>query len=152
MRKNSRLAVETTITLPCACANLRRAARTVTQFYDDILRPSGMRVTQFTLLQALTLAPRISQKELARLLEIDSTTLTRTLAHLRRKGWLSSVPGSDRRELRLSLTAAGHREYKRVFPYWDSAQKDLRRALGKTTWDQIIDASVRTAELAAKSS
>ena len=98
MPKDSRLPVETTIALPCACANLRRAARTVTQFYDDILRPSGMRVTQFTLLQALTLAPRISQKELARLLESDSTTLTRTLAHLRRKGWLSSVPASDRRQ------------------------------------------------------
>ena len=152
MPANLRPTGTTTIALPCACANLRRAARVVTQFYDDILRPSGMRVTQFTLLQALTLAPRISQKELARLLEIDSTTLTRTLAHLRRKGWLRSEPGSDRRELRLSLTAAGHREYKRVNPYWNSAQKRLRQALGKTTWDQVIDASLRTAELAAKSS
>ena len=152
MPNKSRLAVETAITLPCACANLRRAARTVTQFYDDILRPSGMRVTQFTLLQALTLAPRISQKELARLLESDSTTLTRTLAHLRRKGWLSSVPASDRRELRLSLTAAGHREYKRILPYWQSAQKRLGRTLGKSTWKQVIEASVRTAELTSKSS
>jgi hypothetical protein len=68
------------VQLPCACANLRRAARLVTQLYDDALRPSGLRATQFTLLQALTLAPGISQKELAGLLGIDSFTLTRTLS------------------------------------------------------------------------
>src|SRR5258706_7428011 len=112
---------DTAALLPCACANLRRAARVVTQFYDGVLRPSGLRATQFTLLQALNLAPGISQKQLAELLEIDSTTLTRTLALLRRKGWLRSKAGIDRRELRLSLTAAGKREYQPALPYWQTA-------------------------------
>jgi hypothetical protein len=43
--------------LPCACANLRRVVRMVTQLYDDALRPTGLRAIQFTLLQALNLAP-----------------------------------------------------------------------------------------------
>jgi DNA-binding MarR family transcriptional regulator len=128
--------------LPCACANLRRADRVVTQFYDAALRPSGLRITQFTLLQALTLAPRISQKQLAELLEIDSTTLTRTLAPLRRKGWLRSEAGTDRRELRLSLTAAGKREYKRVLPYWRRAQKGLKKALGEENWNRLVETAV----------
>ena len=98
------------VRLPCACANLRRADRVVSQFYDAALRPSGLRVTQFTLLQALTLASGISQKQLGALLQIDSTTLTRTLAPLQKKGWLRSAAGVDRRELRLSLTAAGKRK------------------------------------------
>jgi DNA-binding MarR family transcriptional regulator len=117
----------------------------VTQFYDAALRPRGLRLTQFTLLQALTLAPGISQKQLAELLEIDSTTLTRTLALLRRKGWLHSEAGTDRRALRLSLTPEGKREYKRVLPYWQAAQKDLQQALGKKNWNRLIDATVRTA-------
>jgi DNA-binding MarR family transcriptional regulator len=132
--------------LPCACANLRRADRVVTQFYDAALRPSGLRITQFTLLQALNLAPGISQKQLSELLEIDSTTLTRTLAPLRRKGWLRSAPGADRRELRLSLAAAGRREYERVVPYWQAAQRGLRRALGKDDWNRLMEVAVRTAE------
>jgi DNA-binding MarR family transcriptional regulator len=135
---------ETVIQLPCACANLRRADRLVTQFYDDALRPCGLRITQFTLLQALNLAPQISQKQLAALLEIDSTTLTRTLAPLRRKGWVRSVTGTDRREVRLSLTAAGRRKFERAFPYWQGAQKGLRQALGKD-WNQLIDTTVRIA-------
>jgi DNA-binding MarR family transcriptional regulator len=136
---------KTAVRLPCACANLRRADRVVTQFYDAVIRPSGLRVTQFTLLQALNQAPGISQKQLAELLEIDSTTLTRTLVPLRKKGCLRSEAGTDRRELRLSLTAAGKREYKRVFPYWKIAQKRLRQALGKENWSHLVDAAVRTA-------
>ena len=133
------------IRLPCACANLRRADRVVSQFYDAALRPSGLRITQFTLLQALTRASGISQKQLGALLEIDSTTLTRTLAPLRRKGWLRSAAGTDRRELRLSLTAAGGRAYERALPDWRTAQAGLRKALGKENWNRLIDTAVRTA-------
>ena len=138
----------TAVRLPCACANLRRAARVVTQLYEEALRPSGLRITQFTLLQALHHAPEISQKQLAELLEIDSTTLTRTLGSLRRAAWLRSERGSDRRELRLRLTAAGKREYERVLPYWQSAQNRLRLELGEANWNRVMDAAVRAAELA----
>jgi DNA-binding MarR family transcriptional regulator len=139
------------VRLPCACANLRRASRVVTNYYDAMLRPSGLNVSQFTLLQALNEVPEISQKQLAELLEIDSSTLTRTLAPLRRKGWLRSQAGEDRRELRLSLTAAGEREYKRALPYWQSAQKGLERALGKETWTRLIDVAVRAAGVVTES-
>jgi DNA-binding MarR family transcriptional regulator len=151
MPQNSRTPKKTAVRLPCACANLRRAERVVTRYYDAVLRPSGLHVTQFTLLQALNEAAEISQKRLAELLEIDSTTLTRTLAPLRLKGWLHSAAGADRRELRLSLTAAGKREYKRALPYWQSAQKGLEQALGKENWNHLVDAAVRTAEVVLKS-
>lgn len=141
---------ERVIPLPCACASLRRAARAVTQFYDAEMRPSGLRVTQFTLLQALSIAPGISQKQLAELLEIDSTTLTRTLAHLRRKRWLRSEPGIDRREIRLFLTPAGLREFARVLPYWQSAQKRLRQAWGETNWQGVANSAMLIAQLTPK--
>ena len=137
---------ESAVRLPCACANLRRAARLATQMYDEALRPSGLRSTQFTLLQALNIAPSISQKQLGEVLGLDSTTLTRTLARLRRKGWVRSQPGADRRELQISLTASGQREFRRVLPFWESAQKRLRRALG-AQWNPVIDAAVRIAEV-----
>jgi DNA-binding MarR family transcriptional regulator len=115
--------------------------------YDEAMRPTGLRTTQFTLLQTLNLAPGISQKRLAALLEFDSTTLTRTLAHLRRRGWLRAEAGKDRRELRLSLTAAGLEEYKRVVPYWKAAQRRLRNELGDTDWKRIESAAMRVAEI-----
>jgi DNA-binding MarR family transcriptional regulator len=133
--------------LPCACANLRKAALLTTQYYDGMLRPSGVRATQFTLLQALTYAPGVSQKKLAELLGIDSTTLTRTLAFLRGKGWLRSESGTDRREVRHFLTATGQREYKRVLPYWEGAQKGFRQAVGEGSWEQMMHAVECIAEI-----
>src|SRR5689334_4082927 len=44
----------------CACSNVRKAARAVTQLYDDVLQPIGLRSTQFTLLIAVALAGEAS--------------------------------------------------------------------------------------------
>jgi DNA-binding MarR family transcriptional regulator len=142
---SSEAAKRPVVRLPCACANLRRAARVVTKYYDAALRPSGLHASQFTLLQALHYAADISQKQLAELLEIDSTTLTRTLAPLRQKGWLHSAAAEDRRELRLSLTAAGKKKYERALRFWRIAQKGLEQELGQENWNQLVDASVRAA-------
>jgi DNA-binding MarR family transcriptional regulator len=137
--------VREVIRLPCGCANLRRAGRVITRLYDAALRPSGLGVTQFTLLQALNTAPGMSQKQLASLLEIDSTTLTRTLEPLRRAGWLRSTAGDDRREVHLALTAAGKRAYRRALPYWERAQSEFVRALGTESWNRLMDLTVQTA-------
>jgi DNA-binding MarR family transcriptional regulator len=135
------------VVLPCACANLRKAALMATQIYDGMLRPAGVRTTQFTLLQALHHAPGVTQKKLANLIGIDSTTLTRTLGFLRGKGWIHSETGTDRRELRHCLTEAGQREYRRVLPYWQAAQRRLRKATGEEVWNQMMHAAVHIAEI-----
>jgi DNA-binding MarR family transcriptional regulator len=150
MPENSTTRAKAVVQLACACANLRRAGRVVSKYYDSVLRPTGLHVSQFTLLQALNIAAEITQKQLAELLEIDSTTLTRTLAPLREKGWLRSDAGADRRELRLSLTTAGKREYKRALPYWRRAQNGLEQALGKEAWNRLIDVAVRAAGVATE--
>jgi DNA-binding MarR family transcriptional regulator len=108
-----------------------------------------LRVTQFTLLQALVRARNISQGNLAEVLGLDSTTLTRTLALLRRKGWIQAKQGGeDRWQARLTLTAEGKGEYRRARPYWLSAQARLRRALGEVHWKRVMAATIRTAALA----
>jgi DNA-binding MarR family transcriptional regulator len=136
------------VSLPCACANLRRAARIVTQRYDQQLQPAGIKTTQFTLLQALTRTGSVSQGNLGELLGLDSTTLTRTLALLRRKGWIQTKPGQDRREVRLTLTAEGKRKYLSALHYWQSAQRQLRRVLSEAGWKQMMESAIFTAALA----
>jgi DNA-binding MarR family transcriptional regulator len=136
------------VSLPCACANLRRAARIVTQRYDQYLQPAGIKATQFTLLQALTRAGDISQGNLGNLLGLDSTTLTRTLALLRRKGWIQAKAGEDRREVRLTLTAEGERKYLNAVPYWRSAQGQVKKVLGEAGWKQMMESTIYTAALA----
>lgn len=116
--------------LPCASANLRRAARAVSQLYEEELRGSGLRGTQFSLLQALQIAGSLTQGELGALLCIDSTTLSRTLRPLVESGWIGERQGSDKRERVLSLSASGKKKVEQVVPHWQRAQRRFKRAIG----------------------
>src|SRR5579863_6455806 len=120
-----------TIPLPCLCASFRRASRVLTQHYDAALRPLGLRGTQFTLLEALSLAGEVSQGTLGEILAIDSTTLTRTLAIMERRGWIISRSGKDRRERRLSMSDAGRIQFERALPYWEKVQQKLQARFGR---------------------
>lgn len=126
-----------TPTLPCLCANLRRAARTLSQRYDEALRPLGLTITQFTILQALSLSGEVTQGKLGEILAMDSTTLTRTLEIMSRNGWVAKHYGSDRRERLLRLTRAGAAEFDRAVPSWQGTQEALREQLGKKRWDDL---------------
>jgi len=136
-----------TIPLPCMCASFRRASRALTQLYDDAVRPLGLRVTQFTILQALSLTGEISQGDLGHLLTMDSTTLTRTLRLMRH--WIKEHPGQDRRERRLRLSAAGQKQLKRAEVPWQALQAQLRSRFGATRWNELQQAA---AEISQKAS
>jgi DNA-binding MarR family transcriptional regulator len=124
--------------LPCFCANFRRSARALTQLYDEALRPLGLRATQFTVLQALSVTGEILQGDLGEVLAMDSTTLTRTLVILRRHGWIAKRSGKDRRERWLRLTRAGEAQLDGALPAWQKVQARLRRQLGNERWEALL--------------
>ena len=125
--------------LACACASLRRTARVVTQLYETELQGTGLRATQFTLLQALEQMGAASQGALGRLLALDATTLSRTLPPLERAGWIRAAAGRDRREVRWSLTPAGRRRLAGALPAWERAQERLRTGLPAKHWRMLIE-------------
>jgi DNA-binding MarR family transcriptional regulator len=130
-------------TLPCICASLRRASRAITQLYEDALRPTGLRGTQFTVLQTLSLAGEVTQGDLGRILAMDSTTLTRTLTIMGRHGWIVKHRGEDRREWRMRLSKAGETQFKLAFPHWEKAQTRLRQQLGTELSDNLMKLTQR---------
>lgn len=130
--------------LPCVCASLRRTTRVLTQVYEDALRSTGLRATQFTVLQALSLTGEVTQGELGRILAMDSTTLTRTLALMNRHGWIAKQRGADRREWRMRLSTAGLAQFKHASPYWQRAQAQVRRRLGDELSDNLMKMADKT--------
>jgi len=117
--------------LPCYCATLRQAARAATVLYEEALADSGVRSTQFTILQALKTAPDLQTTEVGQLLGIDQTTATRTLALMRKSKLVGDSTGADRRERRWRLTTLGEATYRRLLPKWESAQAMVERRLGR---------------------
>jgi DNA-binding MarR family transcriptional regulator len=127
--------------LPCLCASLRRASRSLTQLYEEALRPVGLRSSQFTILQFLSLAGEVSQGEMGNMLAMDSTTLTRTLAIMSRHGWIARRAGEDRRVTRIRLSSGGKAVFARAVPYWEDVQARVKKKLGAGQWDGLMSAS-----------
>jgi len=138
--------------LPCACASLRRAARAVTQLYDAALRDTGLRATQFTLLQVLQRRGESMQGELGDFLALDSTTLSRTLQPLAARRWIKSRSGDDRRAALWSITAEGRRRLERATPAWEAAQQRLRDRIGGDPWLSLLEDLAGVAALARSTS
>jgi DNA-binding MarR family transcriptional regulator len=117
----------------CTCFKLRRLTRRVTQHYDRALAPAGLRVTQFSLLSALARDSRscIPMSELADLLDLERTTLTRNVAPLVERGWVEVVGGVDARSRDARITPAGRAAREAAVPHWRSAQDSLVQLLGR---------------------
>jgi len=123
--------------LPCACANHRRTARAVTRMYNRDLRATGLELTQFTLLMALSITGETTQGDLGKLLSLDTTTLTRMLRLLTKRGWIGVKAGDDRRQRLLRLTPSGQQKLRQSRPHWERAQKRLQRGLGEPSWSHM---------------
>jgi DNA-binding MarR family transcriptional regulator len=156
MHKNMTPKVLALPSLPCACANLRRATRAVTQLYDAALRPNGIRITQFTLLQVLERAGRpMTQGALGDFLALDSTTLSRTLRPLEQAKWIRRVEGGDARERCIELAPQGRRMLERATPDWERVQRRLRTDLGPRDWaalQELVASAVAAARGSARPS
>jgi DNA-binding MarR family transcriptional regulator len=118
--------------------------RAVTQLYDDVLRPSGLRVTQFSILATLARLGEANLRQLGDTLAIDQTTLTRSLALLERDGVIERVPHPDGRIKAMRPTAKGRRVLEVARPLWAQAQGLVLRELGTNAW---ADAKRRLAHL-----
>ena len=121
----------------CVCATLRKATRSVTQLYDTKLRPSGLRATQFNILAEVYGAGEATVSRLAKLLVIDQTTMTRSLALLQSGGLIVVVPKPDGRLKSVRLTKQGEAAVKRAYPLWAMAQKEALQIIGRLKWVEL---------------
>lgn len=122
----------------CTCFNLRKAARAVTKMYDEALKPSGLRATQFSLLTVLENNGPSGVTELAEALVMDRTTLTRNLKPLLKSGLLKVVDGDDRRRRPIAVTSKGHDVLAQALPMWRKVQGQLLENLGSRRWERLI--------------
>jgi len=133
--------------LECACANVRRTARLVTQLYSHEMG-GNVEPAQFSLLTVLSRKPGASQAPLGRALGLDKTTLSRNLRLMEKNGWIVPVLTDDHRERGYQLTAAGQKILAEAKPGWSRAQAKLRAALKPGEWESLLEVFGRVAEAA----
>lgn len=133
----------------CACASLRRASRAVCHLYDLVLAPTGLKATQFIILNVIFESRAIAHCDLARMFAASEETFSRRLGSARKSGWVRMTVDARRRRV-YSLTEEGRMVMERAAPYWERAQARMRRELGELDWsllggfaDRLTQAAIR---------
>lgn len=127
----------------CSSMKLRRLSRLVSRHYDSHLAACGLKTTQYSLLATVVQSGPMSQGELARLLSLDASTLTRNLRPLVYAGLLAVGAGADGRCRQVSVTPEGLDLRLQAQQHWKRAQLSFNGAVGPERVDalhELVDA------------
>src|SRR5471032_1368148 len=116
----------------CNNTDLRKAARRLTRFYDDCMADTGLRATQYAILNLLASRGPTTMAALADLLSMDRATMGHNLRPLERDGLVTiNVGRADRRERQVALSNLGTRIEAQSKPSWQKAQVLFEKEFGK---------------------
>ena len=120
-----------TISRTCIAVRLRLLNRVVTNFYDDALRPLGLKVSQLNILIVTARLGLARPAQVCAFLQLDTSTLSRNVERMRAHGWLEVVPDEDARTQPFRLTTKGRRLIEKAVPAWEEAQRQATEVLGE---------------------
>ena len=129
----------------CPAFNIRAASRVITQLFDEILKPTGLQITQFAVLVGVVSLDSPSINQLAKGLVMDRTTLTRNLKPLEKEGLIKITSGDDKRTHFVKITPKGKSAMEKTLPYWEKARTVVSEEFGQKHLDGLLKdlASVR---------
>ena len=123
----------------CTCANIRKAARVVTQMYDSALHETGLKSGQYSLLASLSRLGEMPVSVLADILVMDRTTLTRNLKPLVRDGLINITTEKDQRVRVVGLTKKGAKQFDEAYPLWVKVQSKMVDGIGLDRWSGFVE-------------
>ena len=124
---------------PCYCINYRRAANTLTKYYDAAFAPIGLTGNQFFLLNSIQQLGSCNKSELAQYTSLDRTTIIRNLNTLEKKELVEPAPGASRRSSAIQLSETGGKAFMDGLNIWNKLQAEVQEVLGEgnlsTQWE-----------------
>ena len=123
----------------CTCGNLRKTTRTITQFYDKMLQPTGLRSTQCLLLLDISYNKNISVTSLGNILLMDQSTVTRNVELLRKSGYIDiKKEEQDSRKKCITITDKGVKTLEEAIPILKKAQSTIEDGIGKERIKELL--------------
>lgn len=123
----------------CVCIRLRRAANTLTGYYDAGLKEAGITVNQYSALAHLKKLGSASVSELAKNMRLERSTLVRNLRPLQKSSYIKDISKTGERNRRLVLTPSGEGLLEKAEPLWDKVQAEVRQQLGETKVENLLE-------------
>ena len=116
--------------LGCTCFKLRKLTRAMSRLYDQHMATVGLKTTQYSVLANAARAS-LPVAELADILGLERTTLTRNLKPLLDAGWVELMPGADGRQRIVTITDSGREMLKQAYVAWRRAQTEFETLMGR---------------------
>ena len=129
-----------TASVACACGRLRRATRALTQLYDDLMAPAGLRLTQFSLLRTLARDGPLKHHRTSRRGNCSIARRCRAIStHWSTAVSWRSFEVHDARTKEVAITRKGTAALRAAEPYWKRAQKEVAQRIGARKLDALIE-------------
>lgn len=124
----------------CLAVRVRLLSRAVTRIYDAALRPHGLTIAQLNLLATIAIRQPVPAGQVARLLSMEISTLSRNARLLQDDGLIHVEPAEQGNGRMLALTDAGGAKLAELRPAWRDAQRlahdligaDLATSIGRS--------------------
>lgn len=124
----------------CICANLRKTTRVVTQLYDKVLQPTGLKATQYSMLVNISRHKDITISDLGEVMLLDQTTVTRNVNILKKGGYVKATKDiHDSRTKIISLTDMGTEKLKEATPIWLQLQERIVNDISKEQYKGFLE-------------
>lgn len=103
------------------------------------MKPSGLKVTQYSMLANVARNPDVTVSELAGLLFMDQTTVTRNLQVLEKSGYITmETEAGDYRMKKIRVSDTGESKMKEARPFWEKAQLEMEAILGRDRITELL--------------
>lgn len=119
--------------LACTNMRLRQLVRRVSSHYDAEMAKAGLKTTQYSLLTHVSKRGPLRPGELAKIMGLSASTLTRNLKPVMDAGWIAMSAGSDARSRMVLITPSGSLKREEARLRWKAAQESLHALLGAPT-------------------
>jgi DNA-binding MarR family transcriptional regulator len=115
----------------CNNTALRKATRRVSQLYDSVLAPTGLRSTQRSILLNIARFGSPTMGQLAASLVLDRSALGHNLRPLEREGFIAlDADPYDKRNRLAKLTKKGESKLRETAVLWQAAQERFENKFG----------------------
>lgn len=123
----------------CACANLRTVSRSLTQLYNQLLQPTGLKITQYYMLVNIYQYKKLSISELSNVMMLDQTTITRNVNVLVKNKFVHVERDThDSRSKCVFLTSIGIKKLYEATPIWMKVQDKIEVEIGTDNYQYLL--------------
>ena len=130
-KTDERLSRMRSMSQQCIAVRIRLLSRMVTNIYDSVLSPFGVKLNQISILVFVHLAGEVGYDALCKRLRMEKSTASRNIERMKKKGWISIASAKEGRRRFLRITPAGEVLLGKVHGAWEGAQKKALNLLGR---------------------